>query len=124
MYSSEGKSGGGAASISACERQLIGELESRHAKHVRLALMFSGRVQGVGFRWTNQSLAHERGLVGWAQNLPDGRVSMEIEGRADRIVDHLSALHAGYRHFGARVHLDSYEWLRTDDQATNFDIRF
>ena len=42
---------------------------------------FSGRVQGVGFRYTAQHLA--RGypsLKGYVRNLPDGRVEMVVEG--------------------------------------------
>jgi len=43
-----------------------------------------GRVQGVGFRWWTRARALERGLVGWAKNLEDGRVEVVAEGpRAD-----------------------------------------
>lgn len=39
-----------------------------------------GRVQGVGFRWWTRCRALERGLVGYARNLTDGRVEVVSEG--------------------------------------------
>lgn len=47
---------------------------------VRRTLLFSGRVQGVGFRATAVSLARELLLSGYAMNLPDGRVEVVAEG--------------------------------------------
>ena len=44
----------------------------------------SGRVQGVGFRWSTGQMAQSLHLVGLAQNLPDGNVRVIAEGlRAD-----------------------------------------
>jgi acylphosphatase len=47
---------------------------------VRVTAWVRGRVQGVGFRWWVRSRALELGLVGWARNLPDGRVEVVAEG--------------------------------------------
>lgn len=47
----------------------------------RLTARVSGRVQGVGFRWWVRARALERGLVGMATNLPDGRVEVVAEGQ-------------------------------------------
>ena len=41
---------------------------------------FSGRVQGVGFRYTALQIAREYEVAGYVQNLPDGRVRIEAEG--------------------------------------------
>ena len=46
---------------------------------------FSGRVQGVGFRYTALWLAKEFEVAGYVQNLPDGRVRLEVEGEADEV---------------------------------------
>jgi acylphosphatase len=41
-------------------------------------LLYSGRVQGVGFRAGIKSLAKGYEVTGWVQNLPDGRVEMQV----------------------------------------------
>jgi len=41
---------------------------------------FSGRVQGVGFRYTTLQVAREFEVTGVVANLPDGRVQLEVEG--------------------------------------------
>ncbi len=46
----------------------------------RREVHFGGRVQGVGFRYTARGLAQRYGLVGYVQNLSDGRVRLVAEG--------------------------------------------
>lgn len=54
------------------------------AQRVRLTATVSGWVQGVSFRWSTMTYAETMGLVGVAQNLPDGDVLVIVEGpRAD-----------------------------------------
>ena len=59
-------------------------------------IIFSGTVQGVGFRYTSQTLARRWGLSGWVRNLRDGRVEMFLEGEPEQIKDFLHDLE---RHF-------------------------
>ena len=47
---------------------------------VRWEILFSGRVQHVGFRYTAYYIARDLGLTGWVANLPDGQVLMEAQG--------------------------------------------
>lgn len=54
-------------------------------KQIRRHIYFSGRVQGVGFRFTACYLASQLGLTGWVKNLCDGRVEMEVQGTEDYI---------------------------------------
>ena len=50
---------------------------------MRLTAWVEGRVQGVGFRWWVRANALELGLVGYAENLADGRVKVVAEGDGD-----------------------------------------
>ena len=43
-------------------------------------ITFTGRVQGVGFRFTALRVANRLGLTGWVRNLPDGGVEMVVQG--------------------------------------------
>jgi acylphosphatase len=62
---------------------------------VRLLAWVEGRVQGVGFRWWVRSRALELGLVGFAENLADGRVKVVAEGASGRCRDLLALLADG-----------------------------
>lgn len=47
--------------------------------------LVSGSVQGVGFRWFTRAEALRLGLVGWARNLPDGRVEVTVSGAMESV---------------------------------------
>ncbi len=46
----------------------------------RWHIVFTGRVQHVGFRYTAFYFSRELYLTGWVDNLPDGTVEMEAQG--------------------------------------------
>lgn len=56
------------------------------------SVCFSGRVQGVGFRYTALQVAKEFEVAGFVRNLPDGRVQLEAEGRAAEVAAFVTAL--------------------------------
>ena len=47
---------------------------------LRKRVLYQGHVQGVGFRYTTQSIAKRYDVRGFVQNLPDGRVELVAEG--------------------------------------------
>ena len=47
---------------------------------IRKQYVFTGRVQGVGFRYSAQYLAQGLGITGWVRNEWDGTVVMEAQG--------------------------------------------
>ena len=51
---------------------------------VRKHIVFHGRVQGVGFRYTAKYLANSLNLVGWVQNEWDRYNGSSGTGRADQ----------------------------------------
>ena len=51
----------------------------------RKRIIFSGRVQGVGFRYRASYAAESLGLTGWVKNEWDETVSMEVQGEEEQI---------------------------------------
>ena len=51
------------------------------AKHI----IFSGKVQGVGFRFTAHRMAGRHQLTGYVRNVRDGTVEMLAQGSAEDI---------------------------------------
>ena len=47
---------------------------------VRKHFRFTGKVQGVGFRYRAKYAANGMGITGWAKNEYDGSVEMEAQG--------------------------------------------
>lgn len=60
-------------------------------------VFFSGMVQGVGFRYTARSLADKYNIYGWISNLGDGRVELDIEGKAHDLDNFLDDLKNEFR---------------------------
>lgn len=52
---------------------------------IRQRIVFSGRVQGVGFRYRAKYAADGCGVTGWVHNEWDGTVSMEAQGTIEQI---------------------------------------
>lgn len=61
---------------------------------IRRTVLFSGRVQGVGFRYTTCRVAEDYAVTGYVKNLPDGRVETVIEGDTSEVERFLAALKA------------------------------
>jgi acylphosphatase len=57
-------------------------------KHV----IYSGRVQGVGFRFTVHHLAEGYTVAGFVRNLPSGEVELLAEGSAEDVDAFLAAV--------------------------------
>lgn len=51
----------------------------------RYHMIFSGRVQAVGFRYRAMYAARSLGLTGWVRNCWDGTVEMEAQGNPEEI---------------------------------------
>jgi acylphosphatase len=54
--------------------------------------LFTGRVQGVGFRYQTLQVARGFDVSGWVMNLPDGRVQLEAEGAPAEVKDFIVAV--------------------------------
>ena len=71
---------------------------------IRRHLVFTGWVQGVGFRWRARNAASLYGCTGWVRNEWDGSVTMEIQGEEAQIDRVLQAI-AQSRY----IHIDSID---------------
>ena len=68
-------------------------------KQQRYVVYYSGRVQGVGFRYSVCRLSGRFKVNGFVRNLTDGRVQVIAEGQADELDEFLRTIEgemAGY----------------------------
>jgi acylphosphatase len=87
------------------------------ARHI----VFSGRVQGVGFRFTALNVANRYELKGYVRNLPDGDVEMIAHGSAEMIDACIRDLQDSF--VGTISHVDIEE-ATPDPKLTDFKITF
>ena len=64
-------------------------------------MIYEGRVQGVGFRFSVREIAHGYEVAGWVQNLPDGRVQLEVQGDDSEVEAFLQGI--GDSHLRAHI---------------------
>ena len=62
---------------------------------VSAKIIVSGIVQGVGYRYFCYRKAKEYGLTGYAKNLFNGDVEVEVEGEKELINDYVKELKIG-----------------------------
>ena len=88
----------------------------------RLRAIYTGRVQGVGFRYTVEAIAHETGVKGWVRNLPAGDVELVVEGSEPQINDTLSRVESSA--LGRHIKKCKKNWLPYQNEFTEFRIEF
>lgn len=86
----------------------------------RMHILYSGRVQGVGFRYAVKTLATGFEVVGMVRNLPDGRVELAAEGMNDE----LEAFRAAIREGGlaANIRDEAAQWSEARGGFNGFAI--
>jgi acylphosphatase len=82
--------------------------------------LFSGRVQGVGFRYAAFQVAREFEVAGYVENLPDGRVRVEVEGLRKEAEDYLDALEERMHGYIRKVDRAAHA---REGQFAGFEIR-
>lgn len=84
-------------------------------------IVVNGLVQGVGFRYYVHRHATSLGLSGFAANLIDGRVDIEVEGERSAIEEFIKVTKVGPR--SAHVTDLSIEWREFQSRYSHFEIR-
>ncbi|KAB8292034.1 acylphosphatase [Bifidobacterium avesanii] len=69
---------------------MAAETRGANAVQARRHMTVTGRVQGVGYRYTVVMAARRLGVSGWVRNCRDGSVECEAQG-TDRQLDDLEA---------------------------------
>lgn len=81
--------------------------------------LYSGHVQGVGFRYQVVSIAKGFELTGWVKNLSDGRVELFVEGEESEASEFILAVESELDVFINHVEKESGFGKR---QCSNFAI--
>jgi acylphosphatase len=87
----------------------------------RAHVIFSGRVQGVGFRYTARRAAGGFAVTGWVRNLPDGSVEFEAQGERAEVEACLEAVRS---RMDSNIRGENVSWIGTRAGETEFGIRF
>ena len=83
-------------------------------------IVYSGIVQGVGFRWTAERAANSVGLTGWVQNTPKGTVEVLCEGEEQDIRAFLNNIEKAMQNY---VRSSDVTWQQPTGEFDSFEIR-
>ena len=88
----------------------------------RAHIFYSGRVQGVGFRYTAEAIAQRLGLLGWVKNLSDGRVELVCEAAKEKIERFLSEIQTSS--MGHFIMKTDCLWETATNEFNDFRVEF
>ena len=84
-------------------------------------LYYSGKVQGIGFRYTVQDIANQQKVCGWIKNLSDGRVEVLAEAEEDTLNNFLEQIN---QHFSRYIKEVNTEWQAASGEFHDFQVIF
>lgn len=90
-------------------------------KAVNAKITVKGTVQGVGYRWFADRAARKQDLKGFVENLPDGSVYLEVEGKREWIELFIKELRKGPNL--SVVEAVEVEWGEAHHLFINFRIK-
>ena len=89
-------------------------------KRERLQVFYSGRVQGVGFRYSVKSLVMGFEVTGFVRNLDDGRVELMAEGTRNELEEFQTAIrNSGVGRF---IRGEQVSWKEAAGEFRGFEI--
>ena len=95
-------------------------LEEDKKDIVRKRIRVYGRVQGVGFRYLTMMTAPQLNLTGWVQNLADGSVLLEVQGKKDMVERLIPTVENGH---WVRIDYIEEEWIDTVNSENSFRVQ-
>lgn len=85
-----------------------------------MTVLYSGRVQGVGFRYTTKTVATGFEICGFVRNLTDGRVELVAEGNLNELESFRLAIRdSGLSSF---IHDEKVAWTDPMGEFKGFEI--
>ena len=87
----------------------------------RLHVLFSGTVQGIGFRFTTERMARRYPVTGYVHNLPKGQVEVLAEGEEKSLEEFLKAIQEAFQSYIQNVDV---RWGKATREFKAFGIRF
>jgi len=87
----------------------------------RAHIYYSGRVQGIGFRYTVADMANYLKVAGWVKNLDDSRVEVVAEADEDTLNIFLQQVN---QHFSRYIKDAEIEWLPASGEFRDFSVKF
>lgn len=85
-----------------------------------MTILYSGSVQGVGFRYTARTVATGFEITGTVRNLPDGRVELIADGPREELEAFRAAIRdSGLNHF---IRDEQVTWGVAQNESRGFEI--
>lgn len=84
-------------------------------------MIYSGNVQGVGFRFTVEKVAIRSGLTGFVKNLYDGTVEVMAEGNREQLESFLEGVHDIMT---SCINDTRIDWESSNGEFSSFGIKF
>lgn len=84
-------------------------------------IIFKGRVQGVGFRYTVMDIARTYPVRGFVRNLITGDVEVKVEGEKKIIEDFIKSIEKEMKRYIRKSEID---WGEYSGEFSKFEVRF
>ena len=85
-----------------------------------MQILYSGKVQGVGFRYTVKTVSAGFEVAGTVRNLPDGQVELIAEGAREEMKAFSEGIRdSGLGHF---IQKEALTWTEAQNNFRGFEI--
>ena len=98
------------------------EKADEHSVKKRMEVIFSGTVQGVGFRYTTQSISRQFPVTGFVRNLASGKVEVVAEAEEDILKEFLSMIRGSS--MSPNIKEIEAKWKNPENTYKTFSIEF
>ena len=83
-------------------------------------VLYTGQVQGIGFRYTAEAVAQQLKVKGWVKNLRNGQVELVEDGEEKTLRAFLDKINEYFSRYIQGVDID---WLASTGEFEGFGIR-